>query len=315
MPGLPVIDDLALAAWLGQHALWLTLGGAVPVALLACGLTPPRTHLAAPDAPDVPADTRTLRPRHVIGLLRALAGVLVAALAFAALAGQLGAPGDARRMGRFDEAVIAAVQAALPDTALGAVALWSHLGDAYVLAAIGVIVSGVLWRREHRALAGCWAIALAGNGVVIRVLKHLFERSRPEHLHELAVAWGYSFPSGHASGSMVLYGWCGYLAVRLLPARWHRPAVAACAVLVWTIGCSRVLVQVHFPSDVLAGWLSGGAWLVASVTAVEVARRWRLSYTRHPGRPTPPGTSPHQHRHDDAATAGRAPTTLHGDLT
>ncbi|WP_046059474.1 phosphatase PAP2 family protein, partial [Paracidovorax citrulli] len=98
-----------------------------------------------------------------------------------------------------------------------------------------------------------------------------------EHTHGVSVAEGYSFPSGHSSSSMVAYGMLAYLAVRLLPARWHLPALLAAASVVFTVGWSRVVLQVHYASDVLAGWVTGGTWLVCCVLVTNGVGHWQRS--------------------------------------
>ena len=86
-------------------------------------------------------------------------------------------------------------------------------------------------------------------------------------------AQGFSFPSGHSSGSMVTYGMLAYLAWRLLPPRWHVAAVMTATAVILTTAASRVFLRVHFASDVLAGLCSGGAWLVLCIASIEFARR------------------------------------------
>ena len=97
-------------------------------------------------------------------------------------------------------------------------------------------------------------------------------------LHGLVLADGWSFPSGHSSGSVVAFGMLAYLLSRFLPAdraALRLPVLLAAAALAFTVGSSRVFLQVHFASDVLAGFASGAAWLAVCVAAVEVGRyRW-----------------------------------------
>lgn len=263
---------LELAQTLGAHALALSGLGALLVGGFAWALARGLAEVGTPSAAAVPTPSRA---GWAIGLAWCL--VLGAAAAFAALAEWLGPPGAASRLGELDAAVMAGVREGLPAAALWSVALVSHLGDFWFLLALGVAVFLLLWRQGRRALALSWSLALVGNGVLIRLFKGLFERTRPEHFHELAVVQGSSFPSGHTSAALVAYGWCAYLAWRLLPPVWRGRLVAGCAVLAWSIGCSRVLLQVHYPSDVLAGWLSGGAWCLASLLAVEAVRQRRRS--------------------------------------
>jgi membrane-associated phospholipid phosphatase len=74
-----------------------------------------------------------------------------------------------------------------------------------------------------------------------------------------------------------VYGMLAYVLVKLLPARWSAarlPVVLAATALAYSVGCSRVFLQVHFASDVLAGFASGATWLVMCIVAVELVL-WR----------------------------------------
>lgn len=198
--------------------------------------------------------------------------VVGAAHLFAELAEQLV---DGSSMGRVDVAFSDAAAASMPRIALQAFALLTHLGDPALLVALAIIVAWRLLADRRRWLALAWLAALLGNALLNPALKRIFARARPLHEHGLAAAEGFSFPSGHSSGSMVAWGMLAYLLLRLAPQRWHRPAVLGAVALVWSIGCSRVFLQVHWPSDVLAGFASGAAWLAVCIGAVEAGRYWR----------------------------------------
>ena len=75
-------------------------------------------------------------------------------------------------------------------------------------------------------------------------LKRIFERVRPVHKHGLVSEAGWSFPSGHTSGATVAYGMLALVAIRTLPPRWHLPAVLGATALAYTVGSSRVFLQV-----------------------------------------------------------------------
>lgn len=66
-----------------------------------------------------------------------------------------------------------------------------------------------------------------------------------------------------------------YLAVRLLPRAWQLPAVCCAGALIFTTGWSRVVLHVHYVSDVLAGWVLGGTWMVCTVLIMDSMARWR----------------------------------------
>lgn len=200
--------------------------------------------------------------------------IVGAASLFAEIAENLG---DGRKLGQLDLVFSDTIRATVPLGALQVFALLTHLADTATLT--GLCIAGalaLLWQR-HYALCIGWVMAIAGNAVLNVTLKGIFERARPLHEHGLAFADGWSFPSGHASGSVVAYGMLAYLLVRLLPARfaWARlPVVALAAALAFTTGSSRVFVQVHFATDVLAGFASGSAWLAVCIGALEL-RRYR----------------------------------------
>jgi membrane-associated phospholipid phosphatase len=90
----------------------------------------------------------------------------------------------------------------------------------------------------------------------------------------LLVETSYSFPSGHAMESFVVYGTLAYFAVLALRT-WESRVGVVCgtALLVVLIGFSRMYLGVHYFSDVLAGYAAGGVWLSALITGVETLRR------------------------------------------
>ncbi len=100
-------------------------------------------------------------------------------------------------------------------------------------------------------------LAIAGNGILNQSLKQLIGRIRPLNPEGALLVQGLSFPSGHSSGAVVAYGMLAYLALRLLPKAWHLPVLVAA--LAFTVGISRVVLRVHFASDVAAGFASGSA--------------------------------------------------------
>ena len=195
-----------------------------------------------------------------------------AASLFAEIAENLG---DGRKLGQLDLLFSDTLRATLPAAAVRIFSLLTHLGDPVTLT--GVALAGVLallWQRRYWLCAG-WVLAIGGNAVLNPVLKHIFKRARPLHETGQVFADGWSFPSGHASSSVVVYGMLAYVLVRWLPARdaaFRLPVLLLAAALAYTVGCSRVFIQVHFASDVLAGFASGTVWLALCIAAVEAAR-------------------------------------------
>jgi undecaprenyl-diphosphatase len=262
-----------LGTLLAQHPVGWWLAGVLTLALLGAaalaGLRTLRHHAGPPLNRFFPAQAPTL----MLAAMAASACVLVlagATMAELAESGRTQGP-----WGVLDDTIAAGLQAQADTTVLQVFTTLTHLGDTWVLTALTLGVAAALWLCQHRLLAMGWLVAMAGNGALTKVLKNLFERVRPEHTHGIAEASGYSFPSGHSSASMVAYAMLAYLATRLLPRVWHLPAAMVAGVLIFTTGWSRVVLQVHYASDVLAGWLLGGTWMVCTVLIMESVSRWR----------------------------------------
>lgn len=152
------------------------------------------------------------------------------------------------------------------------------------LGAIGVVVAGVLaWRRHWLAFWG-WGAAFVGAGVIDWTLKHVIRRPRPPYAEAFYVEHGFSFPSGHATMSLVAFGMLAYLLIAFwAPARRAPLAISLGAVfLALLIGFSRLYLGVHYFSDVVGGYAAAAVWLAACASGVETARR-----RRDVGRSTP----------------------------
>ena len=137
---------------------------------------------------------------------------------------------------------------------------------------------------EWIVLAG-WATAFAGASLIDHWLKLTIHRPRPVYAAALLHSSSWSFPSGHAMGSLVGYGMLAY--VLMLLARGKRGTqrwiAAAAAALIVAIGVSRLYLGVHYFSDVIGGYAAGLLWLSTCVCAVELGRRWeRRALRLHP---------------------------------
>lgn len=138
---------------------------------------------------------------------------------------------------------------------------------------IGTLLVGtaLLFRRRWWALLGL-VLATGGAGILMNVLKLSFQRIRP--LEQVVPAGGYSFPSGHAMAAAAFFGYIIYLA-------WHdvrNPAlrifiIIGCLLMIFLIGTSRVLLNVHWSTDVLGGFLAGFMWLIATIVIIRIVER------------------------------------------
>jgi undecaprenyl-diphosphatase len=225
----------------------------------------------------VPSKTSTL-PAGAFLLIRLASGFAVLVGAAAVFAEIAEALGDGPRVGQLDQLFSDALRASTAGWALQVFAWITRLGDTATLAAWGVGVMAVLLLRGRRWLALGWVLAVSGNALLNTTLKALFERTRPVHDSALVHADGWSFPSGHSSGSVVVYGMLAYVLIHSLPPAMARraslPLVLLVTTLAFSVGCSRVFLQVHFATDVLAGFASGTAWLAVCVASIELTRHY-----------------------------------------
>jgi len=133
----------------------------------------------------------------------------------------------------------------------------THCGDAVVRIAVSLAVAAFFYRRYGRrreALAMLLALGL-GEGFNY-VFKLFFQRARPDLWETLIHLDSFSFPSGHAMGSTIVYGSAAFLFAAAFP-RFRWAFRLGAAVLVFLIGLSRVYLGVHWPSDVLGGFAAG----------------------------------------------------------
>ncbi len=193
--------------------------------------------------------------------------LLVLALCFAAIVLALFGRHTAALAG-FDTGLAESLRDQMPPTVLRAVATVTHLGGKLWVISVAVLVLLALLLRRHWQLALTWALALLGMMPINGSLKALFQRVRPLHDHGFIVEAGWSFPSGHAFSAVVFYGMLAYVFLRVSP-RHHRAIIAAAVLLIGVVGVSRILLQVHYFSDVLAGYTLGAAWLVLCIGAAE----------------------------------------------
>jgi undecaprenyl-diphosphatase len=142
----------------------------------------------------------------------------------------------------------------------------------------GLIVLGVVMpiffaaRRERLRVIACLAGAIGVAGLN-NVLKLAYRRVRPEFAAEYLQRMSWSFPSGHAMASLVIYGLLAFFVLEHVQGRAPRYGIVGSTMLVVAaIGASRLYLGVHYVSDVTAGFLAGGAWLGACTLAYQLAR-------------------------------------------
>lgn len=128
--------------------------------------------------------------------------------------------------------------------------------------------------RRHGPLVGL-VVSVAGSQIATLLGKYIIDRPRPEVVTFIEAATP-SFPSGHSTGAMAVYGFIAYAAARsTTDARLRLEIVLAAAMLVFLVAMSRVVVGVHYPSDVVAGLINGAFWVVAGIAVAEWLSRER----------------------------------------
>ena len=162
----------------------------------------------------------------------------------------------------FDKAVLLWIHSRLPGWIDEPMRLVTALGYFWAVLPLLAVAVVLFYRIGWRLSAVLLVVSTGGSIVLTTVLKGVFKRARPELFDSGYQASFYSFPSGHATVAVGFYGMLTViLAYRLEGlARW---AVAASGVLVvLLIGFSRLYLGVHYPTDILAGYLAALLWLV-----------------------------------------------------
>lgn len=211
-----------------------------------------------------------------------------------------------------DDRITAWVVDRRSDTATTVLRPLTDLAGWMVVIPVVAVVAGVLWHQGRRGLAGTVVAASGGVAVLTGTLKLLVGRDRPLPADRLVDASGSAFPSGHSAQAVALYGVLAAVLVVTSRGRRRRGLLVAAAavgagVLALVVGASRVYLGVHWPSDVVSGWIVGGAWLV-----VVLAVAWVLGQADRPrgwwpdaaGEPAEPADGPA----DGAALAADPPS-------
>jgi membrane-associated phospholipid phosphatase len=147
------------------------------------------------------------------------------------------------------------------------------LGSGMVLIVLVLVASVFLWLTKHHWSVYILLVGVVGGQLMNRLLKNFFERPRPSIVEWVTEVSSKSFPSGHAMTAMITYGSVAYLVARLEPTDLlRRTTWAIAALFIFAIGISRMYLGVHYPSDIVAGYLAGVAWLAFVATSLAAVR-------------------------------------------
>lgn len=153
----------------------------------------------------------------------------------------------------------------------------SRIGHEGVIAIdVAIVLSLLAFKRWRDATFA--AVAFIGSALLNLGSKQLFQRDRPSLWESVSPETNFSFPSGHAMGSMTLA-----MVVILLawPTRWRWLARLAAVVFALLVGVSRIYLGVHYPSDIFGGWMAAMAWVIGTWLLLfrGSLRPWRLAST------------------------------------
>lgn len=219
-----------------------------------------------PEAERTPAPTLAMEA----GMAASLTAAALSLFLFAWIAEEMAAGATMR----FDLGVRAWVHQFASPTMTRAMTAISMLGHGVLIAELAIAL-GVFLYVGWRHAAGWLAASMAGALLLELALKHAFHRPRPPTFFG-AEPHSYSFPSGHA-----LCSFCFYVVLAgLIAGRTHSAAIrivlgVAAGTLVVAIGISRIYLGMHYPSDVVAGYLAAAIW-VATLLSLD---RWRKRRT------------------------------------
>jgi undecaprenyl-diphosphatase len=167
---------------------------------------------------------------------------------------------------KFDHAVISVIQGFESPRLTVLMKGFTFIGSSMTVVIIGLITILFLYFvLHHRFELIFFIVMLASTGILNFLLKQYFVRQRPD-LHRLIEETGYSFPSGHSMEAFALYASLAFLLWRHISTRTGRSiTIVLCIVMIVFIGISRIYLGVHYPSDVIGGYLASGVWFTLAV--------------------------------------------------
>ncbi|QDL12626.1 phosphatase PAP2 family protein (plasmid) [Brasilonema octagenarum UFV-E1] len=147
----------------------------------------------------------------------------------------------------------------------------TSLGSPTTVVVVAALTLGTLWWRHYRVETYIFVLTCLGGLILNTGLKLFFSKPRPQLWTLLISEKSFSFPSGHALGSMVLYGFIGYILATHYP-KFSQIIYTLAVILIVAIGISRLYLGVHWPTDIIAGYSIGFLWLMICITMLKLQR-------------------------------------------
>lgn len=163
---------------------------------------------------------------------------------------------------QFDRVIISFIQGLESSALTSIMKIFTFIGSTIFILVLTCVVLYLLYKVfNHRAELILFITAIIGANILFLALKLFFRRARPD-LHRLIEISGYSFPSGHATIAMTVYGMITFLFWRHIPTKLGRTLlIILSTIMILLIGISRIYLGVHYPSDVIAGYFTGVFWI------------------------------------------------------
>ncbi len=171
-----------------------------------------------------------------------------------------------KKIAQFDNVIVNLVQGLKSPTLTSIMRFFTFIGSGIPVVVVSIIVLFFLYQiLHHRRELILFIWIVIGSALLNETLKLVFHRARPT-LHRIVNANGFSFPSGHSMAAFSLYGVLAFLLWRHISTFTGRGILIVCSsAMILMIGVSRIYLGVHYPSDVLGGFLASGCWLAVSI--------------------------------------------------
>lgn len=179
----------------------------------------------------------------------------------------------------FDNSVYELISGCMTDKMTQFMRFITFCGSEWMISFLAVIFPALVFifrKKQFYRLSLAATANIALGALFNEILKHLFLRARPDLLQLVKVS-GYSFPSGHSMNSIIFYGFFIYLIINKMKHRGKYLIAGALGLLVLMIGVSRIYLGVHYASDVLAGFITGLAWLMLFIRLTDRYVRYKES--------------------------------------
>ncbi len=171
-----------------------------------------------------------------------------------------------QKLSQFDQVLISTIQGFESPTLTIVMNFFTFIGSfpsVFVISLFAVLF--LYFVLKHRIELILFASVVIGTPIINLILKQIFHRARPD-LHRLIEIGGYSFPSGHAMNAFAVYGILAFLLWRHIPSCLGRTTLFLISSgFIFMIGISRIYLGVHYPSDIIGGYLASGFWLSMAI--------------------------------------------------